>query len=492
MDRGQKIGLLVVFFVLVVFSCVYVINGAQAYEIGFFVGFYGGLVCCVLAIFVCALYTFIRRFSITRCLVAVIVACIVSLLCLVPAFIWFHASLNMIAVLCYVVFFGWVLPIGVTFFYCIVFCTRAVGVLGPAKKQASTLFHPPRYQSGVLAPFVFGGETPWGWLEYQSGNFRGQRLALKRAIVTLGRNEDCDIWLDDEGASRLHAEIAWQDNIVYLTDCNSLNGTLLNGLLIQGTVILSSNDTLAIGVQRFLFMLAEQAETSADLDDPLAHHTWRSSFELQDSRETTRHSLPLSASRLQGQCDKTEQEASHAESRINASPLKIPSTISTPPSLSTPLLPAARGFLLLHDGVRTWERVYLQSLSLIVGSDPQCDLPIPHCGLAFHHVRFLRHAQGDLVQDLSSLYGGEGTLVNNISLRNVHLLQPGDKLCLGRLHITYLYVVQNVQTKPPIGNRVLDPLAKASVENSSFDPFSSRSFNGGPMPLRLPSRPKGT
>lgn len=160
------------------------------------------------------------------------------------------------------------------------------------KKRPGGPWQPPRYVSGVMPPFVFSAENPWGWLEYHNGNFQGQQLALKRSIITLGRAEDSDIWLDDDMASRRHAEVAWEQNIVYLTDCNSLNSTRLNGRRVQGSVPLSSGDIIEIGTQRFLFLLAEQ-KTTTDQYDPLVNHKWHSAFELQESRETTQYNVAL-------------------------------------------------------------------------------------------------------------------------------------------------------------------------------------------------------
>jgi hypothetical protein len=196
-----------------------------------------------------------------------------------------------------VILFGWLLPIGATAFTTVLSPSRFLKAgthEDQPKKLSRNQLYPPRYQSGVMAPFVFGAETPWGWLEYRTGNFQGQRLALKRAIITLGRAEDSDIWLDDDMASRRHAEVAWEKGVVYLTDCDSLNYTRLNGRQVRGSVLLSSEDIIEIGKHRFLFLLAEQKAPATDQYDPLVNHKWRSSFELQDSRETTQHKVPAS------------------------------------------------------------------------------------------------------------------------------------------------------------------------------------------------------
>jgi FHA domain len=296
----------------------------------FFAGFYGGLGCCVLTIVISfrALYTNIRRRVISRRLVV----CIASSLCLLPTFIWFRMDFNaqvsfaeVTALLSCVVFFGWLLPIGVTLFASIM-SRSPFSVIGKSEEQkekkelSGGSWYPPRYQSGVMAPFVFSAETPWGWLEYRSGNFQGQRLALKRSIITLGRAENSDIWLDDDMASRRHAEIAWDNHSVYLTDCESLNSTRLNSRRVRGSVPLSSEDIIAIGTHRFLFLLAEQKMVAADEYDPLVNHKWRSSFELQDGRGTAQHSVPLPTTKplIHSDQAKTASESQQDESAPSA------------------------------------------------------------------------------------------------------------------------------------------------------------------------------
>jgi pSer/pThr/pTyr-binding forkhead associated (FHA) protein len=196
------------------------------------------------------------------------------------------------------------------------------------KKHTGGPWYPPRYVSGVMPPFVFGAENPWGWLEYCSGNFQGQRLALKRAIITLGRAEDSDIWLDDDMASRRHAEVAWEKSVAYLTDCDSLNSTRLNGRRVRGSVPLSSGDIIEIGTHRFLFLLAEQKTATTDQYDPLVNHQWRSSFELQESRETMQYKVPLPSTKPLVDMNQvnTEPESQQVE------PDRVSPKLHTPPN----------------------------------------------------------------------------------------------------------------------------------------------------------------
>ena len=131
---------------------------------------------------------------------------------------------------------------------------------------------PPRRQPGVPAPFVYNAATPWGWLEYRNGNFLGQELALKRAIISLGRESDNEIELDGDTVSRYHAELAWQNGQIIVTDNQSLNGVLLNGRRVRGSTLIRHGDMLEVGVHRFLLKCASAPLAGGDTDDPLLKH----------------------------------------------------------------------------------------------------------------------------------------------------------------------------------------------------------------------------
>ena len=257
-------------------------------------GWYGGLICCMFAIVTNVLYSALRRRGRTHQLARATVVCVISALLLLPAIIWFNSRFNIqqsqisvfevVSILVYIALFGWVVPLGITGLYCFFALPRPTSTtaLDPASMQSSTTMHqPPRYQPGVEVPFVFSEETPWGWLEYYTGSFHGQRLALKRAIITIGRDEQCDIWIDDDMASRHHAEVAWDNGRTYLTDCESLNGVLLNKRPVRGTALLEPNDMLQIGTHCFVFVPVEQKDILSAQDDPLSRHTWRSTHDLQ-------------------------------------------------------------------------------------------------------------------------------------------------------------------------------------------------------------------
>lgn len=58
----------------------------------------------------------------------------------------------------------------------------------------------------------------------------GKRYQLTQKLTVLGRGSDCDVVLDDPGASRRHAEIKVDGARILLRDLGSTNGTVVDGV----------------------------------------------------------------------------------------------------------------------------------------------------------------------------------------------------------------------------------------------------------------------
>lgn len=74
----------------------------------------------------------------------------------------------------------------------------------------------------------------------------GRAFRMLKASLTIGRLPECDLVLDDAGASRQHARISRTESGFVVTDLGSTNGTLVNGRSIQEHV-LEDGDTITIG-----------------------------------------------------------------------------------------------------------------------------------------------------------------------------------------------------------------------------------------------------
>jgi hypothetical protein len=77
-------------------------------------------------------------------------------------------------------------------------------------------------------------------------------------IVTIGRGEAADVSLDNVAVSRKHAILTLQQGEHLLTDLGSVNGTLVNGTKVKGTVAVTETDRIQIG--KFLFELVPSQE----------------------------------------------------------------------------------------------------------------------------------------------------------------------------------------------------------------------------------------
>ena len=76
-----------------------------------------------------------------------------------------------------------------------------------------------------------------------------------RPLTRLGRSPTNDIVIDDSFASSKHAQIILRDGQWWLEDRNSRNGTLLNGALINQSVVVTDGDMIGIGERLFRFDL---------------------------------------------------------------------------------------------------------------------------------------------------------------------------------------------------------------------------------------------
>lgn len=79
---------------------------------------------------------------------------------------------------------------------------------------------------------------------------KGREYRLDHYPYVIGKMPDmADMILKDKTVSRIHARISREDNGIYIEDCNSTNGTFLNGVQLYGNekMPLSKDDEIEIG-----------------------------------------------------------------------------------------------------------------------------------------------------------------------------------------------------------------------------------------------------
>ncbi|GAB3749586.1 FHA domain-containing protein [Microlunatus parietis] len=93
-------------------------------------------------------------------------------------------------------------------------------------------------------------------LVVRRGSNAGSRYLLNTDVVTAGRHQDSDIFLDDISVSRRHAEFTRSAEGITIKDLGSLNGTYVNRELVEQR-LLAQGDEVQIGKFRLVFFTGQ-------------------------------------------------------------------------------------------------------------------------------------------------------------------------------------------------------------------------------------------
>jgi len=116
---------------------------------------------------------------------------------------------------------------------------------------ATASFQPVDQAAAAVSPTT-GTEGPV--LVVRKGPQPGERFFLDRKRLTVGRDPQSDIFLNDMTVSRIHAVLECSDGAVHVTDSGSLNGTYLNGNLVESAQ-LADGDIVQVGTFQMVFFL---------------------------------------------------------------------------------------------------------------------------------------------------------------------------------------------------------------------------------------------
>jgi pSer/pThr/pTyr-binding forkhead associated (FHA) protein len=90
-------------------------------------------------------------------------------------------------------------------------------------------------------------------LVVREGPKRGSRIALDEDQISIGRQENSDIFLDDITVSRNHATLTRLGGKFRVTDSGSMNGTYVNKTLVDHAD-LADGDELQIGKFKLVYL----------------------------------------------------------------------------------------------------------------------------------------------------------------------------------------------------------------------------------------------
>jgi hypothetical protein len=118
-------------------------------------------------------------------------------------------------------------------------------------RGATASFEPvaPEDQSSVVSNEHVDGPV----LIVRKGPQPGERFFIDRPRLTIGRDPESDVFLNDMTVSRTHAVVEYASGVVSVKDSESLNGTYVNGTIVDSAE-LAEGDVVQIGTFQMLFV----------------------------------------------------------------------------------------------------------------------------------------------------------------------------------------------------------------------------------------------
>ncbi len=98
---------------------------------------------------------------------------------------------------------------------------------------------------------VPGPRNPWAQLVPA----QGPPIPITHNRAIIGRASDCDAKIEHAGISRVHALITREGGRVWITDSESANGTLLDGVRITQPTVIDNGAVLSFGPATFDFRI---------------------------------------------------------------------------------------------------------------------------------------------------------------------------------------------------------------------------------------------
>jgi pSer/pThr/pTyr-binding forkhead associated (FHA) protein len=106
----------------------------------------------------------------------------------------------------------------------------------------------------------------------RGGAERGKEIILTQDNLTIGRQEESDVFVADRLASRRHARLQRQQGQYVLHDCGSRNGTFVNGERIPDCHVLRDGDEIQIGLE-FKALYVDPEATGALVTEALVRRS---------------------------------------------------------------------------------------------------------------------------------------------------------------------------------------------------------------------------
>lgn len=100
------------------------------------------------------------------------------------------------------------------------------------------------------------------------GGLKGQRFAVPEGGLDIGRASENHVVIRDDGVSRFHAHVLFDNGALWLRDAGSRNGVFVNGSRITQHQALKVGDELRIAEHAFVVQLLTESQLPAKTPQP--------------------------------------------------------------------------------------------------------------------------------------------------------------------------------------------------------------------------------
>lgn len=103
-----------------------------------------------------------------------------------------------------------------------------------------------------------------------AGELAGLRVAVPEGGLGIGRSADNAVVVHDEGVSRYHARLLFDNGSLWLQDAGSRNGVFVNGVRVTGHRALKVGDMIKLAQHVFELRWQDEWHASSGRPSPLA------------------------------------------------------------------------------------------------------------------------------------------------------------------------------------------------------------------------------
>ena len=238
-----------------------------------------------------------------------------------------------------------------------------------------------------------------------------ERYEFDKESVKIGRNEDCDVTIDNLGVSRYHSEIVSKDGFYILRDLKSNNGTFVNGKRID-SYNLNDGDEISIG--KFTISFSGKAQVA--LPEP----------ELPGARDT-QDGEEAGA----GTPGTEKQPAAGSDGKDDFGGMTMQMDQKALAQLQREKSSRVRGYLVIDEGGGKKNNVFLEKSVFVIGKGEDSDIKVTGWSASRKTAVIFRDESGFRLIDVT--HKGGAVTVNGKPVDDVRLGDNDEVRVLGKI-----------------------------------------------------------